>query len=226
MTGGLLLALETATPATSVALVAPSGECLGEVDDDAGRPHSERLLLAIEEVLAQAGAAKQDVGAYAVSLGPGSFTGLRIGLATVQGFSLVDGRPVIGVPTLAALAIAADAQGPVAALLDARRGEVYAAGYPDPTEVDATLLAEGLYTPEAVAAALPEGGCLVAGAGADAAVEAALRARPDLRILKTPCRARRVGVLAARLAPTPAPLAPRYIRRAEAEVKRTGHSTE
>nr|MDJ0789720.1 tRNA (adenosine(37)-N6)-threonylcarbamoyltransferase complex dimerization subunit type 1 TsaB [Myxococcota bacterium] len=153
------LALETATPTTSVALLR-GADVVASVDDDSGRPHSERLLLAIEELWARAGESRDAVEAYAVSVGPGSFTGLRIGVATAQGFALVDGRPAQAVPTLAALAVAADGA-PAAALLDARRGEVYAAGYSDPWSAEADLLAEGLYRPEAMAGALPEATSLV-----------------------------------------------------------------
>ena len=117
----LLLALETATRVMSVALL--EGErVVAEISSDDQRVHSERLLPAIDRLFELAGASLTEVGAFAVSIGPGSFTGLRIGLATLKAFAFDEARPVAPVSTLAALcAAAAGARGPVVALLDARR---------------------------------------------------------------------------------------------------------
>jgi tRNA threonylcarbamoyladenosine biosynthesis protein TsaB len=238
--GPLLLAVETATRVMSVALLRGDA-LLAEVEVDDRRPHSERLLPGIDRVLAEAGVRLDDVGAYAVSIGPGSFTGLRVGLATVKGLTLEDPRPVAAVPTLAALSLAAvgageapeSCAGPVAALLDARRGEVYAAAYSRPGDVDSPRLEESVYAPEALAQALPRGAVLVAGEGA---LEAALQVadRVGGRIVgdrEQPARAAAVGRLGAqRIARgegrPAAHLVPRYVRRAEAEVRRTGARVE
>ena len=71
---------------------------------DTGLGHGTELLMLIDECLAAAGAALEDVGCIAVSIGPGSFTGLRVALATVEGLALGGGATLVGVPTLAALA--------------------------------------------------------------------------------------------------------------------------
>jgi tRNA threonylcarbamoyladenosine biosynthesis protein TsaB len=97
----LLLAVETATRVMSVALL--DGErVVAEISSDDERVHSERLLPAVDRLLDLAGVSLADVGAFAVSIGPGSFTGLRIGLATRSALRAGRARPVAPVSTLAA----------------------------------------------------------------------------------------------------------------------------
>ncbi len=229
MGAGLLLAVETATTETSVALL--RGEALvAEVAGRDERNHSARLLPILEQVLDQAGVGLDEIEAFAVSIGPGSFTGLRIGLATVKGLAFGSPRPVAAVSTLAALALAAeDAPGPVAALLDARRGEVYAGLYPGPGEGQGS---ERVCTPEELAGELPEGCTVVVGEGAEAAA-ARLEGLGAACVGHVPARASavRVGRLGQRLlgagpVPSAESLVPRYLRRAEAEVRRTGERFE
>jgi tRNA threonylcarbamoyladenosine biosynthesis protein TsaB len=226
--------VETATRVMGVALLA--GERLvAEIRSDDPRLHSERLLPAIDRLLAIADCSLEDVGAFAVSVGPGSFTGLRIGLATVKAFALDEKRPVVGVPTLAALAAAAaGAPGPVAAVLDARRGEVYAAACARPGEPVPSVLPDSVFTPEALADALPPGATLVVGEDAGPAAGRLEGLRPDLRVLgpevgvASAASVGRLGrrLLAAGAAVRAAALAPRYVRRAEAEARRTGEALE
>jgi tRNA threonylcarbamoyladenosine biosynthesis protein TsaB len=230
----LLLAIETATRVMSVALL-DGDRLVAEITSEDGRLHSERLLPAIDRLLALADATLGAVGAFAVSIGPGSFTGLRIGLATVKALAFDECRPVAGVPTLAALcAAAAGAPGPVAALLDARRGEVYAAACAHAGEPAPGLLADSVYTPEALAAVLPREATLVIGEDAAPAAARLTALRPDLRPLPAAlgaASAARVGrlgraLLAAGHAVPAAGLVPRYVRRAEAEARRTGEALE
>jgi tRNA threonylcarbamoyladenosine biosynthesis protein TsaB len=230
----LLLAVETATRVMSVALL--EGERLvAEITSDDARVHSERLLPAVDRLLELAGASLDAVSAFAVSIGPGSFTGLRIGLATVKAFAFDETRPVAAVPTLAALsATAAGAKGPVAALLDARRGEVYAAAVVAAGDPEPTLLPDSVFTPEELASRLPPGTLLVVGEDAEPAAARLLALRPDLARLGAgagAARAARVGrlgqaLLAAGRAVPAADLVPRYVRRAEAEARRLGLPTE
>jgi tRNA threonylcarbamoyladenosine biosynthesis protein TsaB len=230
----LLLAVETATRVMSVALL--DGErVVAEITSDDERVHSERLLPAIDRLLELAGVSLAQVGAFAVSIGPGSFTGLRIGLATLKAFALDEARPVVPVSTLAALcAAAAGARGPVAALLDARRGEVYAAACARAGDCEPLLLPDSVFTPEELAAALPPETTLVVGEGAEPAAARLLLLQPDLRSIhpaECAARASRVGrlgrvVLAAGRAVPAAELVPRYVRRAEAEARRTGEALE
>jgi tRNA threonylcarbamoyladenosine biosynthesis protein TsaB len=125
---GLVLGIETATVLGGVALVSDTGELLGEIALRSHESHSERILPALEWLLATLGLTLRDCAAVAVSQGPGSFTGLRAGIATAKGLSFSLGVPLFGISTLEALAAnAPPAAGPVCAVLDARRGEVFRA---------------------------------------------------------------------------------------------------
>ena len=121
----LILGIETATRAGGVA-VARGEQVLASRTGDAGVSHSTNLLEMIEEVLHQAQVKISEVDLFAVAEGPGSFTGLRIGLATVKAFAAHLNRKVAGVSTLAAVAHASAAEGEIIALLPAGRGEVFA----------------------------------------------------------------------------------------------------
>lgn len=150
----MILGIETATRIGSVAVLScPAGprarvgegadvRVLAEVTRDAGLRHGAELLSLLDECLEQAAVALEEVGPIAVSIGPGSFTGLRVGLATAKGLALAGGGALIGVPTLEALAATLCAGrregaveggmplGPgdlICPCLDARKGEVYAA---------------------------------------------------------------------------------------------------
>jgi len=127
-----VLALDTTTRAGSVALV-EDDRILGVSDGDATRTHAERLP---GEILAMADrhhVAMSEVDVFAVASGPGSFTGLRIGIATIQGLALATRRPVVAVSALDALAHGAsidlEVGSLIAAWMDAHRGEVFAALY-------------------------------------------------------------------------------------------------
>jgi len=118
-----LLALETATSVGSVALL-DDGVVVREHSDRVPRQHLEWLVPAVAGVLTAAGWKPADVDAVAVSTGPGSFTSLRIGIATAAMWARSRGIPVVGVPTLDALALGTQTRGLIGALLDVRRSEV------------------------------------------------------------------------------------------------------
>jgi tRNA threonylcarbamoyladenosine biosynthesis protein TsaB len=121
----LLLALDTATDRGSLALL-EEDRVLAEVFLETPGSFLVHLLPAVDALLAQEGRRLTDIGAIAVSQGPGNFTGLRLGLATAQGLALALGVPAVPVPTLEVLAAPlAGAVEPVAAIADARRQEVY-----------------------------------------------------------------------------------------------------
>jgi tRNA threonylcarbamoyladenosine biosynthesis protein TsaB len=129
----LTLALDTTTKAGSVAVM-EGDRLLAVIQGNAGRTHGERLPGEIEAVLRLAGVTPRELGLLAVATGPGAFTGLRIGLAAIQGLAMVIDRPVVGVSALDALAAfvleGADSSMPVVApWMDAQRGEVFAAFY-------------------------------------------------------------------------------------------------
>ena len=130
-----ILALETATTACSAALCAADGSVVAEALSLDGPAHAGRLLPGVYEVFEVAGVTWDEISAVVVGLGPGAFTGLRIGIATARALAQADGRMgLLGVPTAAALALAlantAEAAGRLLVpLIDGRRREVFAAVY-------------------------------------------------------------------------------------------------
>jgi len=133
----LVLALDTSTAATSVALV-DGDRLLAERLEVAANRHGELLSPLVEQVVADAGVRLQDVGRVAVGVGPGPFTGLRVGLATAVSLSDALGVPAVGVCSLDAVAFAADRpwSDGFAVVTDARRKEVYWARYAGGRRVD------------------------------------------------------------------------------------------
>jgi len=139
-----ILTIDTSSNCSSVSLSRGSdllGECiLGE-----DRCHSGRLLESITGLLKAAGLTPDGLDAFAVSLGPGSFTGVRVGIATVKGLAIATGKPVVGFSSLAMLAMNLPfSSSQVAPMFDARKGEVYAALYrcgalPEPVLPDAVI---------------------------------------------------------------------------------------
>ncbi len=121
----IVLSVETATLGGSVALTRRE-ELLGSIIGDAQTSHSNTLLSDINEVLDRARVSLDQVDLFAAASGPGSFTGLRIGIATVKGLAVTLRRPSMGVPTLRAVAHAAGPSKATVALLPAGRGEVFA----------------------------------------------------------------------------------------------------
>jgi tRNA threonylcarbamoyladenosine biosynthesis protein TsaB len=121
----VILSLDTTTRGGSVAIVRDE-QLLALVRGDAARSHAERLPAELDAALAQAGVRRGDLDLLAVATGPGAFTGLRIGLATIQGLAMTLARPVIGISALDALAAEAAGAGLVAPWMDAQRGEVFA----------------------------------------------------------------------------------------------------
>jgi tRNA threonylcarbamoyladenosine biosynthesis protein TsaB len=124
-----ILGIETSTTTGSVAVVSEDS-VIAQYSLNIEVTHSERLMSTVDRVLRDTGLSIDDMNGYAVAIGPGSFTGLRIGLAAVKGLALVTGKPVAAVPTLQALAWNLPyAAYPICPMLDARKNEVYAATY-------------------------------------------------------------------------------------------------
>lgn len=126
----VLLALETATMCGSVAIVTGS-RCVAEISLQTGETHSRRLLAGIDRLLQETAVTWADIDGIVVSLGPGSFTGLRIGLATAKGLAMSAGVKLIGIGTLDGLAIQLFGAGDIliCPVLDARKKEVYCGFY-------------------------------------------------------------------------------------------------
>ena len=121
----LILALDTTSRAGSLALVR-DGELVHEISGDPAKTHGERLPLDFARLCSAAGIALPDVDLLAVAAGPGSFTGLRVGIASMQGLAVALDRLVVPVPTLEAVADAAPrGDQSVAAWIDGQRGEVF-----------------------------------------------------------------------------------------------------
>ena len=121
----LILAFETSAKAASVALLDET-RLLGEAYQNTGMTHSQTLLVMAEDLLKQCGKTVQDMTAVAVAAGPGSFTGVRIGVAAAKGFSWGAELPCYGVSTLEAMALSLGAyDGYVCPVMDARRSQVY-----------------------------------------------------------------------------------------------------
>ena len=121
----LILAFETSAKAVSVALL-EDGKLLGEGYQNTGLTHSQTLMVMAEDLLRQCGKTVDDVSAIAVAAGPGSFTGVRIGVAAAKGFAWGGETPCVGVSTLEAMAESLAAyQGYVCPVMDARRSQVY-----------------------------------------------------------------------------------------------------
>src|SRR5215218_9687713 len=118
----LVLGLDTCLNACSVAVM--DGETvLAHASEVMARGHQERLATMAQQVMAQAGLAFSRLERIGATVGPGSFTGLRVGVAFAKGLGSALGVPVVGVGVLEALA--AEAEGPIAAAIDARRDQVY-----------------------------------------------------------------------------------------------------
>ena len=121
----LILAFETSAKAASVALT-ENGKLLGEIYQNTGLTHSQTLMVMAEDLLKQCGKAAKDITAVAVAEGPGSFTGVRIGVAAAKGFAWGREIPCYGISTLEAMAVSLGAyEGHVCACMDARRNQVY-----------------------------------------------------------------------------------------------------
>ena len=257
----MILGIETATRAGSVALVratarsadapssgsadAPSFEALAESRFGETGASASEILPAVDGCIARIGARSSEIELIAVSVGPGSFTGLRVGLATAQGLALGLGAPLAGVDTLAALAAAAIADGgPIGAddllcaCLDARRGEVYAALYRSSESWPGVerLTEEATYAPAELIACLRSAIASTRGVGELVFVgDGAERHRGEIVEPLTAAVNRVSRATAPRAAivaqlgyerfrnhgpDAPAALVPRYARASEAEIKR------
>lgn len=220
-----ILGIDTATPRASVAVVdgdRPAALRVAPRDET-----SDSLLDLVEGALAEAGASLDALDGVAVAVGPGSFTGLRTGIAAVQGLLFgAAGPPTVGVSTLEAMAHTAETAGrTVVPVLDARRDAVFGAVFAGGRRV----VDDGVFDPDRLAARAGEDALFLAPPEAAPRARsglARLRARLDLRWIDPPTAGRtavevaRLGALAlSRGEGAPAArLRPRYLRESEAEI--------
>lgn len=164
----LLLALDTSTQTLTLALVEASGLVREHLVEGPPRKQSERLPDAIRELLERQGVSLGSLDGFVVGLGPGSFTGLRIGLATVKGLAYALGKPVVGVSSLRALASEGPEGFELWAVATVKRGELYWGRY--------RRMADRV-GPAAVTSLAPETSVTVEG------FAEALKASPEVRVL-------------------------------------------
>jgi len=214
-----ILALDTATSSCSVALWADGVKACRTTAMERG--HAEALMPMVVEVLAAAGCAFADLGMVAVTVGPGSFTGLRIGLAAARGMALAAGLPCFGITTLEAVVESIDLRRhkdrTVLAALDSKRGNIFAQAF---GAVDRPLGPPVAVSADDLPRLVPARPIVVAGNAADRAVRAltdaavdAVAAAPSVPVAAAvaaiAARRRRVGATSSR---SPSPL---YLRPAD-----------
>jgi len=171
-----LLAIDTAAPRLQLALL--RDEHIDTLVEDMPTGQAERLFPALEELLKRNDATYADLDRVAVTTGPGSFTGLRIGLSAARGLGLALKVPVIGVPSLLALSLVAGCDA-LAVLLDARRGEAYVQTFSGPAIPirDAALLPM-----DEARALVPPGAAIITSPFVDIAALARFAATADLAL--------------------------------------------
>ncbi len=222
----LVLGIETSTKTGSVAIVSEDA-VIAQYSLNIEVTHSERLMSTVDRVLKDTGLGIAAMDGFAVAIGPGSFTGLRIGVSTVKGLALASGKPVAAVPTLLALAWnLPHAAYPVCPLLDARKNEVYTAMYrfegtalvqtmPEATvplrELGASMSGRVLFTGEAARIYRQEIEKQLGDRALFAPAAAALPAAATVAEIG-------LGMIKSGRTADPDSLTPLYIRRPEAEV--------
>jgi len=219
-----VLAVDTSSERGSVC-VTDRGELLGEVRLASSIQYSERLFRSIEFLFQYLPFQLQDIDIFAAARGPGSFTGLRIGIAAMQGFVAAHRRHGAGVTTLEALAWKSEIQNAlVAPMIDARRGDIYGAVYRHQTNADSDTLVEEhppvVLKPAQWLSSLPRKPLIFCG---DAAIRyrCAIEEEPEWRVRSMDLY---LASTIAEMAVTSnsGPLAPLYVRKADAEIAREG----
>jgi tRNA threonylcarbamoyladenosine biosynthesis protein TsaB len=220
-----ILALDTALGATSAAILDVGADrVLAMESAPMERGHSEALMAMVQRVLAASGLQFAEIDRFAVTTGPGSFTGLRIGIAAARGFALVHGKPAVGVSTLAAFAaplLFGQERKPVAAAIDARHGMVF---FQSLAIGGRTMAGPGLFSLEDAARKIGDGAVAFVGNAADRLAMARKGVTTDFRssagIVNTLPAPDIVWVarLGAAADPMSAPAKPLYLREANVTV--------
>jgi tRNA threonylcarbamoyladenosine biosynthesis protein TsaB len=216
----LILSLDTTTRAGGCALLRDD-RVLQEYTGDASRDQAERLPGDLTALLEREGIALDAIDAFAVATGPGSFTGLRVGIATMQGLAMATGKPLIGISAFDALAMLASAE-KIATWIDAWRGEVFAAVYENGRLLGAPVVAP----PDLLLEQLEGQPTLFTGDGAavfESRIRAILGEAARFTTPIAPALAGAVATLAGQAfwrgdRPLPHAIRPIYVRRSDAEI--------
>jgi tRNA threonylcarbamoyladenosine biosynthesis protein TsaB len=230
----LVLALDTTTSSGSCAL-ARDGVVLSQQVNDAPNAHAEHLPRDLMSLLDRAGVGLSTIDVFAVATGPGSFTGLRIGIATMQGLAFAEGKPLVGVSGFDALAHIAEGLprrspqakvGRVGTWVDAWRGEVFAALYEDGREIEAPVVSR----PETLLEPMRGRPTLFLGDGARAHQEAIHRVLGEAGRVADPVAPPLAGTIAILASAArggdhqPHAIRPLYVRRTDAELAQDARS--
>lgn len=222
----LILAVDTTTSGGSVALL-EDGTLLGEANVESAVTHSARLFRSIDFLMGALGRDIKDVDGYAVAAGPGSFTGIRIGIGAVKSLAFASGKPAAPVSTLLALAskLASEGTPLVCPVLDAKKGEIYAGLFETRGGDLVEIVPQGAYGPEAFLPRLPSGRAIAFAGSGVAAYRAGIlsHAGDQARFPgRSPFIAAEIGRIGAGLLRAgrgvdAASLEPLYFRRSQAE---------
>jgi tRNA threonylcarbamoyladenosine biosynthesis protein TsaB len=221
-----VLAVETATMAGGIAIIEDDA-LIGEVRVNVKAAHAERVMTSIDWLLKASNLSINDIDAFAVSIGPGSFTGLRIGLSTVKGLAYAAKRPIVPVLTLDAFArMFRFSAYPVCPMLDARKNEVYAALYRWENGECVKIMPETAIAPAKLLKEI-KGRTIFTGEGANIYKELIEEALRGDAIFSPPSAMSPSAASVAEIAfekfregvtADPASLTPFYMRRSEAEI--------
>ncbi|MFP4537912.1 MAG: tRNA (adenosine(37)-N6)-threonylcarbamoyltransferase complex dimerization subunit type 1 TsaB [Dichotomicrobium sp.] len=216
-----LLAFDTSMAACSAAVWRPDAGVIAHRFSAMERGHAEALFPMIREVMAEAGASFPDLRAIAVTRGPGSFTGIRVGVAAARGLALATGKPIVAATSLEAIAAGAmrglspeQAREPFVVAMDARRGQLYCQQFAGGRAVSDAQA----FTPEACADTLPHTECVAVGSGA-AALARACGSERSLTVVQPGIlpEAADLAAICAERAPESELLSPLYLREPDAK---------
>ncbi len=226
-----VLALETATLAGSIAVLDDIDGLIGEVRVNVKIAYAERLMPAVDWLLNASGISIGEIDVFALSIGPGSFTGLRIGLSTVKGFAFSENKPIVPVPTLDAFARTLPfSQHLICPMLDARKNQVYAGLYRWENNDCTKIMPETALKPDDLLGKINEP-VVFLGEGAKIYRDRILELFGQQAVFAPPAKMTPSATTVAELAvqkikegitADPVSLAPLYIRKSEAEINWKG----
>ena len=217
----LMLSIDTSTNLLSVALVR-EGQVLARIDEQTKNNQSEILMSRIERMMNDCGLLPADLGQIAVAMGPGSYTGVRVGVSAAKSLGYTLNIPVVGISSLEVMANAVACAGIVVPMIDARRGTVFAGAYGNDAEI---LMPEGHYVLDELLEQLDfdQGSITFVGDGARVHRERIL-ALGNVQVMVEDEFDRSKGAVLAELAVKSSPggnvhsLVPNYLRKTEAEL--------